>query len=80
VNSAKDTTSKNTTTVDRKMMTIEQLIEKLCQYPKSWEVVTEGCDCHGDSHDVVTNEEYFKDGIYSESNVKATYVIITRSE
>jgi hypothetical protein len=31
-------------------MTVKQLIEQLKKYPEDMEVITEGCDCYGDSN------------------------------
>ena len=42
-------------------MKVKELIEKLQKENQDAEVFTEGCDCIGDSYNVVKTQDYFKD-------------------
>ena len=54
-------------------MKVKELIRKLKKMPQDAEVVTEGCDCVGDTAEVVMYRDW-----HSDSN--STDVIITRSD
>lgn len=53
---------------EKQAITVEALITLLMQYPPTYKVITEGCDCHGKADGVETDDRFPESVIITRSN------------